>query len=79
MYASNRIMVFDPLGNHLKDILLRAYNPTCTTWGGKDFDIVFCASGKDKRIDAVASDEGGHMYKYKPIVSRGAPKFDFDG
>lgn len=78
MYASNRIMVFDPVGKHLKDIVLPAYNPTCTTWGGNNFDIVFCASGKDKRI-GVASDDGGHMYKYKSVTAKGTPKFSFNG
>jgi len=79
MYASNRIMVFDPSGMHLKDIILPAYSPTCTTWGGKNFDIIFAASGKDKRGEIGVKDEGGHMYKYKPVNSKGTPKFEFAG
>lgn len=82
MYASNRIMVFSPSGAHLKDIVLPAYSPTCTTWGGADFDIIFAASGKDKREggkETGGGDEGGHMFKYKPVGSRGGPKFEFAG
>jgi len=72
-------MVFDPLGKHLKDIVVPAYSPTCTTWGGKNFDIIFCASGIDRRPEANATDEGGHMYKYKPATAKGQPKFEFAG
>jgi sugar lactone lactonase YvrE len=72
-------MVFDPTGKHLKDIVVPAYSPTCTTWGGKNFDIIFAASGKDKRPQPSATDEGGHMFKYKPEGSKGTPKFEFAG
>lgn len=79
MYASYRVMVFSPKGQHLKDIVFPAYNMTCTTWGGRNFDILYVASGKDKRADGRADDEGGHMFMYKPTGSRGMPKYEFAG
>ena len=72
-------MVFDPAGKHLKDVTFPAYNPACTAWGGKNFDIIFMATGKNKRKDAPESDEGGHMFRYKPNGPKGYPKFEFDG
>jgi sugar lactone lactonase YvrE len=79
MFDSNRIMVFSPEGRHLKDIVLSARNPACTTWGGKNHDIIYVASGKDRRPRAKADDEGGHMFRYKPGDARGQPKYEFDG
>jgi sugar lactone lactonase YvrE len=72
-------MVFDPSGKHLKDIILSAYNPACTTWGGKNFDIIFCATATDKRPEPNPADDGGHMFRYKPEKARGAPKYEFAG
>lgn len=72
-------MVFSPSGEHLKDVVLPAYSPTCTTWGGKNFDIIFTASAVDKRPEASADDQGGHMFSYKPETSKGTPKFEFAG
>ena len=72
-------MVFDPNGKHLKDIVVSSYNPACTTWGGKNFDIIFMASGKDKRPNASHDDDGGHMFRYKPETARGIAKFEFAG
>lgn len=72
-------MVFNPMGKHLKDIILSAFSPACTTWGGKNFDIIFCATGKDKRPEARTGDDGGHMFRYKPVTARGFPKFEFLG
>ncbi|KFZ23032.1 hypothetical protein V502_02495 [Pseudogymnoascus sp. VKM F-4520 (FW-2644)] len=79
VFASHRIMVFDPNGKHLKDIVVSSYNPACTTWGGKNFDIIFMASGKDKRPNASPDDDGGHMFRYKPETARGMAKFEFAG
>lgn len=73
-------MVFSPQGEHLKDIVFSANNMACTTWGGKNHDIIFAATGKDRSAQATADDEGGHMFRYKPSAEyRGAPKFEFDG
>ncbi|CZR56503.1 uncharacterized protein PAC_06391 [Phialocephala subalpina] len=79
MFASYRVMVFDPEGNHLKDILFTANNMTCTAWAGSNFDILFVSSGKDRSLDAKADDEGGHMFRYKPLGVKGAPKHEFAG
>ncbi|CAL5874230.1 uncharacterized protein PFLUO_LOCUS8518 [Penicillium psychrofluorescens] len=73
------VMVFSPEGRHLKDIIFSARNPACTTWGGKNFDIIYVASGKDRRSNARADDEGGHMFRYKPTDARGQPKHEFAG
>lgn len=72
-------MIFDPSDKHLKDITFPAYNPACTAWGGKNFDTIFMASGKDKRPIAAKDDEGGHMFRYKPNGPKGFPKFEFAG
>ena len=79
MFDSNRVMVFSPDGQHLKDIVFSARNPACTTWGGKNFDIIYIASGKDRRSRPAPNDEGGHMFRYKPTHARGQPKHEFDG
>ncbi len=79
MFASYRIMVFSPAGEHLKDIVFSAKNMACTTWGGKNFDIIFAATGKDKSVHAKADDEGGHMFRYRPAGYRGMPKYEFAG
>ena len=79
MFASHRVMVFSPTGEHLEDITFSAYNPACTTWGGKNFDILFVASGRDKSPNAKVDDEGGHMFRYKPKHARGMAKFEFQG
>jgi hypothetical protein len=72
-------MVFSPAGEHLKDIVTTAYNQACTTWGGKNFDIIFSATGRDKSSRAKSEDEGGHMFRYKPEEARGQPKYEFVG
>lgn len=64
--ASDRVMVFSPQGEHLRDILLPARNPSCTTWGGKDFDILYMATGMDWAKESDDKDGGGHMYMFKP-------------
>ncbi|KAJ5256566.1 Anterior fat body protein [Penicillium angulare] len=79
MFDSNRVMVFSPSGRHLKDIVFSARNPACTTWGGKNFDIIYIASGKDRRANPAPNDEGGHMFRYKPTDARGQPKHEFNG
>lgn len=79
MFDSNRVMVFSPGGKHLKDILFFARNPACTTWGGKNHDIIFVASGKDRKPSAKPDDEGGHMFRFKPTDARGQPKHEFAG
>lgn len=73
-------MVFAPDGTHLKDIVVSSRHPTCTTWGGRNWDIIFCASGKDRSAEPRAVDDGGQMFLYKvPAGTKGGPKFEFDG
>lgn len=72
-------MAFDPSGKHLTDVVFTAHNMACTTWGGKDFDTLYVATGINKSADARADDEGGHMFWYKPERARGQAKFEFDG
>ncbi|KAJ5135901.1 Anterior fat body protein [Penicillium atrosanguineum] len=79
MFDSNRVMVFSPEARHLKDIIFSARNPACTTWGGKNFDIIYMASGKDRRPNPDPQDEGGHMFRYKPTDAHGKPKHEFAG
>ncbi|KAK2741786.1 hypothetical protein FQN57_005530 [Myotisia sp. PD_48] len=79
VFDSDRIMVFSPEGKHLKDIILSARNPACTTWGGRNFDMIYTASGKDRSANPRAVDDGGHMFLYKPVGSKGMPKFEFAG
>ena len=74
-----QVMVFDPQGNHLKEIVFSANNLACTAWGGKNFDILFVATGKDRSPHAKADDEGGHMFRYKVPGLKGSPKFEFLG
>ncbi|RAO73080.1 uncharacterized protein BHQ10_009092 [Talaromyces amestolkiae] len=79
MFDSNRVMVFSPQGVHLKDITFTARNPACTTWGGKNWDIIFLASGKWRGKREIVGDEGGHMFKFKPGDARGQAKYEFAG
>ncbi|KAL2830680.1 hypothetical protein BJY01DRAFT_254560 [Aspergillus pseudoustus] len=79
VFASHRIMVFSPEGTHLRDVVCTAKNPACTTWGGKDHNIIFMASGIDRSENPEPGDEGGHMFKYHPESARGYPKHEFAG
>ena len=81
MFASEgRVMVFDPTGKHLKDIKFDSVNNVaCTTWGGKDFDILYVVSGKDKSAAAGADADGGHVFRFQPKGVKGMPKYEFAG
>ncbi|KAL3441514.1 hypothetical protein BJX65DRAFT_322265 [Aspergillus insuetus] len=79
VFDSNRVMVFSPQGRHLKDIVFSARNMACTTWGGKNSDILYIATGKDRKLTAKAEDEGGHMFKYHAVGTRGVAKYEFAG
>lgn len=79
VFDSNRVMVFSPEGRHLKDIVFPARNMACTTWGGKDSDILFIATGKDRKPTAKADDQGGHMFRYYAKGTKGTTKFEFAG
>jgi sugar lactone lactonase YvrE len=72
-------MVYSPEGNHLKEIKFPAAYVTCTTWGGKNHDIIYLSTGMDRRENPDPEDEGGHMYMYKPTGARGQAKHEFAG
>ena len=77
MYGASRLMVFSPEGQHLKDIVLSARQPTCPAWGGKNFDTIYMTSAVDQYPDASPDDEGGHLFRYKPVDAHGVPKYEF--
>ncbi|KAK2785269.1 hypothetical protein FQN53_007845 [Emmonsiellopsis sp. PD_33] len=80
VFDSDRVMVFSPEGKHLKDIIFTARNMACTTWGGRNWDIIFVATGKDRNPEPRQVDDGGHMFLYKPAAGiKGQPKFEFAG
>ncbi|EGC43473.1 SMP-30/Gluconolaconase/LRE domain-containing protein [Histoplasma capsulatum var. duboisii H88] len=80
VYSSSRIMVFSPDGKHLKDIILTARNVTCTTWGGRNWDLIFATTAQDPNLQSREVDDGGHMFLYKPQDgSRGQAKLEFAG
>lgn len=73
-------MVFGPDGKHLKDVIFTSRNPTCTTWGGRNHDILFLTSASDRSPAPREVDDGGHMFMYKPGGGiKGTPKFEFAG
>lgn len=74
---SSRVMIFSPEGECLKEISFPAAYVTCPTWGGKDHDIIYLSTGKDRRANSDPVDGGGHMYMYKPAGSKGQPKHNF--
>ncbi|KAH8884066.1 regucalcin, partial [Thozetella sp. PMI_491] len=78
VFDSNRVMVFSPEGRHLKDIIFSARHMACTTWGGKEENILFVATGKDRKGQAVReNDEGGHMFRYTAHGVKGVAKYEF--
>ena len=79
VYSTNRVMQFDPTGKYLTDVVLPAYGVTCTTWGGADSDVLFIATGKDRREQPSKDDKGGHIYAFKPFGVKGYPKYEFGG
>lgn len=78
VYGTNRVMVFSPDGSHLKDIVFPAKCLTCTTWGGKDHNIIYLTSGMDQSADRKADDEGGCMFMFK-TDAKGKVKHEFAG
>ena len=79
VYATSRVMVFDPTGQQLKEIVLPATNPTCPTWGGKNFDILFVTTASENSPEATSNYQGGHMFRFKPVGARGNSKREFPG
>lgn len=79
IYGTSRVMVLSPEGKRLKEIKFPAMFPTCTTWGGKNHDIIYVSTARDRRENPDPADEGGHMYIYKPAGTKGQPKHEFAG
>lgn len=72
-------MVFTPEGEWLKEVGLPAMYPTCPTWGGRDHDILFITTARDRTADPDPADEGGHIYMFRPGGVRGQAKYEFGG
>jgi sugar lactone lactonase YvrE len=73
-------MVFSPEGRHMKDTVFSARNMACTTWGGQNQNILFIATGKDRKPTAKIDDEGGHMFRYHAALGiKGTSKYEFAG
>ncbi|KLJ06243.1 hypothetical protein EMPG_10329 [Blastomyces silverae] len=80
VYDSGHIMVFSPDGKRLKDIPLTAQNVTCTTWGGRNWDLIFATTAQNPDPQWRDVDDGGHMFLYKPEDgSKGQAKLEFAG
>ncbi|THC95583.1 hypothetical protein EYZ11_004955 [Aspergillus tanneri] len=79
VYASHRVMVFSPTGEHLQNVEFSAKNVACTTWGGRAHDMIYVASGMDRGEHPDPGDDGGHMFLYKPLTAKGQPKYEFGG
>ena len=79
VFASHRVIVFNTPAKHLKNVVFSANNMACTTWGGKDHDIIFVATGIDKSPDRKPDDEGGYVFRYRPRGFKGFPKYEFAG
>ncbi|PYH98392.1 hypothetical protein BO71DRAFT_416351 [Aspergillus ellipticus CBS 707.79] len=77
VYASSRMMVFSPEGEQLEEIVFPAKNVACTTWGGRNHDILYVASAVDTATDTT-TDEGGHMFMYRG-QARGRPSMSLAG
>ncbi|KAJ5099589.1 hypothetical protein N7532_006590 [Penicillium argentinense] len=79
VYATSSIMVFNPDGQKLKEIKLPAKYITCPTWGGKNNDILYMTTARDRTDNPDPSDDGGHMYMFKPSGVQGHVKYEFPG
>jgi sugar lactone lactonase YvrE len=71
-------MNFSPEGNLLKQVKLPAMCPTCPTWGGKDHDILYLTTARDRSQNPDPSDDGGHIFRFLPGV-KGQAKNEFAG
>lgn len=72
-------MVYSPEGKCLKKINAPAVYPTCTTWGGKNHDIIYLTTASDSRENADAADEGGNIFIIHPTRAKGQAKVEFAG
>lgn len=78
MFNGYCIMVLDSKGETIQEIKLPARCPACTTWGGKNNNIIYCVSAYNKFPDRPSDDEGGHLFKIETNTT-GMPKYEFAG
>lgn len=79
VYATGSVMVFTPEGKCLKQVRLPARYLTCPTWGGKNHDILFVTTARDRTENPDPSDDGGHIYMFRPNGASGRAKYEFGG
>ena len=79
VYGTHRVMVFSPKGDHLKNIVFGARNITCTTWGGRNYDILFLTTASDQSKNARPEDEGGNIFQCRIEGVKGKPKYECAG
>lgn len=79
VYGSNHLMHISPEGKLLKQVRLPAMCLTCPTWGGKNHDILYLTTARDRSENPDPKDDGGHIYKFIPDGAKGQPKNEFAG
>ncbi|KAK0103524.1 hypothetical protein ONS95_005545 [Cadophora gregata] len=80
VYGTNRVMVFDPSGKKIKELVFSGQRLTCPTWGGENHDILFVTSAKGGNGMEGKADEGGNMFSYKVVDGpKGRPENEFAG
>ncbi|KAL5318569.1 hypothetical protein ACEPPN_013631 [Leptodophora sp. 'Broadleaf-Isolate-01'] len=80
VYGTNRVMVFDPSGKKIKELVFSGQRLTCPTWGGENNDILFVTSAKGSDGIEGQADEGGNMFSYKVVDGpKGKPEHEFAG
>lgn len=77
MFNGSSIMVFNPEGKLIKTVKYNSKCMACTTWGGKDNNIIYSVSAYNKFED-TPNDVGGHLFKYE-TETLGIKKFEFAG
>ncbi|CDK26528.1 unnamed protein product [Kuraishia capsulata CBS 1993] len=78
MYNGFAVNVYNPHGELIKQVKLDAKCLACTTWGGKDSDVIYVVSAYNKFDDRTPEDAGGHLFKFKTGV-KGVSKYEFAG
>ncbi len=74
------LVVFDPTGKQLREIMFPGKKLTCPAWGGKNNDILFVTSAKDVSDTAKDTDQGGSIFRYKVTAgTKGKPENEFMG
>ncbi|KAJ5524609.1 regucalcin [Penicillium frequentans] len=76
VYGTSHIMVFTPQGKLLKQIALPAMYPTCPTWGGKNQEILYITTAKDRTDTPDPNDEG--IWEDSEILPGGLTRTDVE-